>query len=507
MPKRRAHIALAAGLTALFCGAGASMSHAQTMQGYTALREQVADIYADLKEQVPHIRQPSELSDATHALNTAQTAPGSQVAQELPPMPDGEFELMDLRLALVQLSFAVGSNDQITVVRAQPAEQPRVIGVQNGTVDFAQLREWVATQSSPETLMTGDTLRVPIVVLQNARLRIQPDDILHLSRADGAFIANLGSMIIDGAEISATAAPNTGASDFVPFVTTAGTGMVQISNSLFEGLGFGDTAAFSGVSVINRGLYAPIGDSFMAQNVLRDIGKVTFDGTDAAIIKGNIFAGEDAGTVELRHTKNARVIANIFADSANGSALRITDGSTGTTLTRNVVLSSASNGITVNHGSSNTIISDNIVWKSTGGGISITGSDCVYLANNIAIDNRRKGIELRTSQSSAVVANHLLGNQSSGLFVGDQPIGSHTTISDNIFVGNRIGLSSASAHRLTLQGNNFLNQFPRFLDGDLASQSHKIVADLRGEQDIDLTAGGIRSFATAPVTCTYKLDS
>ncbi len=507
MPKRRTHITLASGLTALFCSVGASMSHAQTMQGYTALREQVEHIYADLQEQVPDIRKPSDLSDSTHALSATPTTPGSQTSQELPPMQDGELELIDLRLALVQISFAVGSNDQITVVRAQADEQPKVIAVQNGIVDFAQLREWAATQPNPDALLSGDTLRVPLVVFQQAQFNFAPDDVLRLSRADGAFIANLGAMVIDGAEIIATDEENPKTSDFVPFVTTAGTGMTQISNSLFEGLGFGDTAAFSGVSIINRGLYAPIGDSYMMQSVLRDVKKVTFDSTENTIIKGNVFAGQEAGTVELRHTQHARVIANIFADSANGSALRITDGSAGATLARNVVLNSASNGITVNHGSNNIVVSDNIVWKSVGGGISVSGSDCVYLANNIAIDNRRKGIELRTSQSSEIIANHLLGNQSSGLFVGDQPIGSHTTISDNIFVGNRIGLSSASAHRLTLQGNNFLNQFPRFLDGDLASQSHKIVADLRGDQDIDLTAGGIATFTTTPVTCTYKLDS
>ncbi|KJZ19328.1 right-handed parallel beta-helix repeat-containing protein [Loktanella sp. S4079] len=507
MPKGRRHISWVAGLVTALCGVGATMSHAQNMQGYTALREQVAGVYAELQDQVPTIRTPADLTDSAQALNVDQSNLQQKLAHSRPEMQAGTLDLIDLRLALVQISFAVGSNDQITIVRAQPEDQPKVIAIQDGAVDLSQIRDWIATQPNPETLLSGDTLRTPIIVLQDARLTIEPGENIMLSRPDGAFIANLGEMIVDGAAFTVTGDEHPQSPNFVPFLTTAGTGMAQISNSLFEGLGFGDTAAFSGVSIINRGLYAAIGDSYLVQNVMRDVRKVTFDSTENTVIKGNVFVGERAGTVELRHAQNARIIANIFADSARGSALRITDGSTGTTLNRNVVLNSTSNGITVNHASSNTIISDNIIWKSAGGGLSITGSDCVYVANNIAIDNRRKGIELRTSHSSEVIGNHLLGNQSAGLFIGDQPIGSHTAISDNIFVGNRIGLSSASAHRLTLHGNNFSNQFPRFLDGDLASQSHKIVADLRGEEDIDLTAGGIQMFATAPVTCTFKLDS
>ncbi|MDO6591922.1 hypothetical protein DS901_12645 [Loktanella sp. D2R18] len=507
MPKQKVPFIWGLTLTALFCGVGASVSHAQTIAGYAELGENIATTYDDFQQKVDHIRRPSDLAQDMRQDGLVAPTTELQMDLRLPTMSLGQLELVDMRFALMQLSFSIGSNDQLIVMRAQNADQPRVIAVQHGALTLAQLRDWVATQPEPETLMTDDTLRIPLVVFQNARFVVQPGDTLRLSRADGAFIANLGTLVIEGAEISGTEVPNPRSSNFAPFVTTVGTGMARISDALFENLGFGETSGYSGVSVINRGLYTPIGDSYLVQSVLRDITRVTFDSTNAAVLKGNVFAGEKAGTVELRQTTQSRVIENIFMDSQNGSALRVTEGSTSTTLNRNLVLNSTSNGVTISNDSKNTIVLNNIVWGSEGGGISVNDSDCVYLANNVVIDNRRKGIELRTSQRSVVTENYIFGNRSAGLFIGDQPIGSPTRILDNVFVGNRIGLSSASAHRLTLRRNNFLNQFPRFLDGDLASQSHKIVADLQGDQDIDLVTGGIQSFAIAPETCTYELDS
>ena len=502
----RLHIRLAFCLTAFVCG-GVTVAQSQTMQDYEAKRVQVAGLHAALQEVAPSLRHASDLAPLVEDFVGTTVSHGNHSFPAPQEMANGDVTLVDLRLALVQMSFAVGSNDQITIVRAQPVAQPQVIAIRNGAVDLRQLQAWAATLPDPTAIIDGDTLRLPLVIFQNARFDLTPGDLLRLSQTDGAFIANLGTLVVNDAEISATAQKNLRAVEFAPFVTTIGTGMAHMSNALFADLGFGDTAAFSGVAVINRGLYQPIGASFLTGSVLRNVKKVTFDSADSPAIAGNAFVGANAGALELRNSRDADITANFFLNNARGAALRVTDGSLGTTIAGNIVLGSDRTGIAVNRGSNDTIIRQNLVWKSGGGGISASRSNCIYVADNISIDNALKGIELRTSQNAEVLANQLLGNQSIGLFVADQPVGTLTQVTDNTFVANRIGLSSASAHRLTLHGNNFQNQFPRFLDGDLAAQSHQIVADLRGEHDIDLTAGGIEVFNQPPVTCTFKVDS
>ena len=117
------------------------------------------------------------------------------------------------------------------------------------------------------------------------------------------------------------------------------------------------------------------------------------------------------------------------------------------------------------------------------------------------IDNSGKGLEVRTSRNTVVIANQLLGNGSAGLFIGNQPNPTMTLVRDNVFTANRVGLSTVTASSLSLSGNNFLNQFPRFLQGDLAIESEKIMEDLRGSHPIELVASGVEGLSLAPPIC------
>lgn len=471
------------------------------MQDYEALRTQIADVHDTLLERVEASMPASEAQALLSSVMPPATTDVVETHTAVHVPGTASFELIDLRLALVQLAFATGSNDQLSVVRAQSQETPRVIAVQNGMGTLAGLRDWIADQDTASDLMTADILNVPLVILPMARFDMHPGDVLDLSTPGGAFILNLGGLIVDGATIKATAEKNIQVPDFAPFVATVGTGQAQISHTEFSGLGFGETAVFSGVSVINRGLYQPIGPSHLTDSTLRNTLSATFEGGAALKIARNVFAGHRTGGVSLRGTQDAEVLSNIFLGARETPAVSVTDGTLNAMLSHNIILDGRAGGIAVSQGSHATTIHDTLVWQSAGAGISVRRSDCVTLTGNIIIDGAQKGIDLRTSRNSQIISNQLLGSRSAGLFIGDQPVGTQTQVRDNLFLGNRFGLSSASADQLMLSGNDFQNQFPRFLEGDLASQSPKIVSSLRGARPIELQSGGIEMFNISRLTC------
>jgi len=485
---------------ALFLSAQVGSASAQAMREYQELRAQIFETYDGLIENTDTLRKPSDIAQRVAPILTAGDLPETPTEMSRQSDAPAQIELVDLRIALVQLAFAAGGNDHLTIVRAQSNPAPKVIAIQHGEADFADVRDWVAAQSDAAMLMTNDVLHVPLVVFQDGRLDLSSDDKLHLSTSDGVFLANLGVLVIDGAVVAATPAPNANVPEYAPFVATAGVGQAQIVNAVFDGLGFGDTSLFSGVSIINRGLYAPIGQSFLMNSVLRETLGTTFSGTAAPIVDANVFVGADAGGLILRGTTDAMVTSNVFLGGATDVGVRLMQGALNTIVAGNYVFKTAGPGIFVTEGSHDTTISENLVWGS-GSGILVAQSDCVGVIANLTLDNKRKGIELRTSRRSRISANRLLGNHGAGLFIGAQPLGTSTVVSDNQFVGNRYGMSSASSGHLVLSGNDFQIQFPRFLEGDLVSQSSVIAANLNGEDTIELQAGGIEMLNIGRLTC------
>ncbi|MCK0096008.1 right-handed parallel beta-helix repeat-containing protein [Yoonia sp. F2084L] len=486
-------------LVAAILGSPAS---ADGLERFQALELAADDLYPSLVERAVGGGDPAEMiADAQGLLDDVASD-----AQPLPPAVSfgaGTVQLIDLRIALVQLAISAGANDQLSVVRAQSSEAPQVIAVQDGQRSLTDIRRWLATQPEARGMMNGDVLRAPLVVLPGGALVLERGDTLLLSRSDGAFLANFGALFIDGATVAGTPEINPQVPMFAPFVTTAGTGMARVSDAKISALGFGETALFSGFSISNRGLYAAIGPSFIRDSVLQDGGDLTLIGTTGAVVESNLFATTTQSDLALRAAKQSHVSGNLFLSSG----LRITDRSDDTHVAGNVVMAATRAGITVDRASVNTVITGNFVWDSAKAGITVADSDCAFVTRNIAIGNGQKGAIIRASRQSDVVENAFLGNRSTGLFVGDQVSGTDTVVAQNVFVGNRTGLASSSADRLLLAGNDFSQQFPRFLGGDIVRQADQIIGDLQGAQEIEIAAGAVESFRAEPVTCLWDGDN
>ncbi|MSU88833.1 hypothetical protein GE300_04250 [Rhodobacteraceae bacterium 2CG4] len=441
-------------------------------------------------------------------LMAADAAPAAVTPIRAGPGPDPEaqveIEMMDARLALGMLAQAFGEADNDIVLAARATRRPGALVVRQGVANLADLRLFLDLYGMPALAGPRGTLdlRVPLLVMPDAALALAPGQGLRLSRTHGAFLVNMGTLRVAGAEISVTGPAAPASPAFVPFVATAGGGAVEVTAARVSGLGFGQTAKFSGFSVLGNGLAARPRASVIRGSRISDIVSLSVAGVAGIVVEDNRFRRMRGRALVLSAATGARVRGNIFHDGVPNNAIRVTDGSARGIVEDNVVLGGSRSGIVVDASSHATTIRGNTVWRRDGGGIKVDRADCALIGRNTVIDNRQKGIEVRTSQGTRVTGNRAIANSSAGLWVSAQDAGTLTYLVGNVVAANGAGMATASAGRMYLAGNDFSNQFPRFLHGDVARQSALIARDLKGLEPMLITGAGGQAAARPPSPCT-----
>ncbi|MBC7738854.1 MAG: right-handed parallel beta-helix repeat-containing protein, partial [Candidatus Saccharibacteria bacterium] len=190
----------------------------------------------------------------------------------------------------------------------------------------------------------------------------------------------------------------------------------------------------------------------------------------------------------LYRTLNATARGYVFTGKMPTNAIRLVEGSADGIITDNIILGGKHAGILIGNGSTGAQIANNIVWKRDGGAISVLRSDCGRLTGNTIVDNRQKGIEVRVSLDTKIEANTVLSNQNAGIWVAGQAVGAQTYLTRNVLAANNAGITGAIGENIHLDGNDFSNQFPQFLSGDLTAQFQSIAMDLHGLKPIQLVA-------------------
>ncbi|MCT4372638.1 right-handed parallel beta-helix repeat-containing protein [Yangia mangrovi] len=480
-PDRSPVAALLLALCILLTGPAA----AQEVPGDEA--ERIEARYMGLRAQLSDLQDPRDLH--------------SRLGVDLSPSPGGpqaKVELFDLRLALAQMALVVGTNDQLTVLRAQPQGRLVAISLREGSIDADRLLS-EARRLDPAAVVEG-AMAYPVLVQQGATLRIEDGAVLALDRGAGAFVVNLGRLELAAGGIVARGAVNASAHEFAPFVVTAGTGVLQAEAALFSGLGFGRTPSFSGLAVIVSGLYRPSEPSVLRASLLRDLNAVRFVMTKDSAISDNIFVDARSTALELRGTSGARLSGNLFVDGA-GDAIRLSDGARATRLERTEIYRPALNGIRLRGASNGTLVRDTLVWQAGKSALSVSRSDCTSVEGLRAIASGQKGLALRQARASRITGSTIAGSGSSGLYVTQQPEGTVLDLEGNRFSANRVGIDTAAPARLVLSANDFSDQFPRFLDGDVQDGSAALMADLSGRQPLVLAAGGTDARFLPPPDC------
>ena len=412
-----------------------------------------------------------------------------------------EVQRFNIRLSLTMLAQAYGAEDNADILAAQQDPAQDALVIHSGNVRLADLRQILQETGMQRPAMDGPLeLKVPLVIWSGASLQLGPGDVLHLSRPDGAYVVNFGHLQVQGATIAVAGGDNATSPQFVPFVTTADGGTVQVRGAHFIGLGFGKTQKFSGFSVMGSHMRTTRPGSWIDSSTFEDIKAVSISSGVDIVVSGNHFRNMRGSAIVASRSPGTRIVANLFSGDLPANAIILEEGSTGGQIAGNIVLGGQRTGIVVRNSSTGARVSNNIVWSRDGGGITLLKSDCGELFDNLVIDNGQKGIEVRTSPGARVYGNAVVNNHSAGIWISAQPKGALTELRDNVLEGNGSGLSSGVGENILLDGNDFSHQFPQFLSGDLAPQSVLIARNMLGQEPIVLSAAGrVEAVPEAPV--------
>lgn len=411
-------------------------------------------------------------------------------------LPPAQPSIFNLRLALAMLSQGRQRIDDERVRLAQGDRGDTALALSGGVVTLSTLREGLA-----RTGMQADAsgpIRVPVILLEDTVLRLSPGDLLEMSRTDGAFIMSFGNVEIEGATLRTVGEANATIQSFRPFVVVAGTGSMTMRGSTIEGLGFGDTTKYSGLSVLGHPLRPMDGVSEVLDSSFSDVQGLSFTGIRQGRVLGNRFSDVRGSAVRLSASPRSVVGDNIFHGAGPTNAIRILDRSNDVHLTGNILLAGERAGIVVRR-SHGPMIEGNVIWNRDGGAVKLQDTECGVIAGNTLIDSRQKGIEVRTSAAALIRNNLIAGNRSAGIWISAQADDSVTQITDNRLMSNGAGLVGATPASISLTGNDLTGQMPRLADGDLTSASAELAMDLTG--DVPLLLTGSEASVPSQLVC------
>ncbi len=406
-------------------------------------------------------------------------------------LPEARLGWMDSRLALAPLHHIYGAKGAGPVMDALQEYGREAVVIEDGVATLEQLRALLTNrQVSYDLHRDTHTLRVPLVIGENATLRLSDDDRLALSRKDGAFIVGMGRFEAIGAKVWGTEDESPAHDGFRPFVTLLGG--AHIEGAWFADLGFGSSVKYSGVSILSHPTLGVTGRSIVHNSRFDQLVTVSVVGLSSPEIERNRFFNMARNALLISRSAHASVAGNIFYGPSPTNAVRIMHGSDHARVEGNVVLEGARAGFLVSGGSDNALVQANLIWRRNGGGIKLSEVDCGVVADNLILDDKQKGIEIRESASSVIRGNNIIGNRNAGIWISSVSSGNITHVASNLIRENGSGVSTAQGGEIALAGNDFSNQYPRFLDGEITHEFRVIAGDLRGETPIVISAFGTK---------------
>lgn len=406
-------------------------------------------------------------------------------------MVKARVAISNVDFALTVLAQGHGAGDTLPVIAAQGPRGSVALSFRGGSVTLADIQAGMRSTGLDPVAAPGDVvLRRPVVLWDDTTLRLDSRDHLALSRPDGAFIISLGRVEIDGSRLSVQGGPNPHSDSFVPFVTVAGGGSLHMAQARVEGLGFGTSPIFSGVSVVKHPLIPVAGETTVSDTLFADVASLSLVGQAGAQVTGNRFMDMRQNALLIDAGPGAQVTGNVFHGTAPTNAIRVLDASDKSRVSGNLLLDGHRVGIVVDGTSRHVTVSHNLVWRREGSAIKFRASDCGLVASNLVLENAQKGIEVRSSDGALLDRNVIVGSASAGVWVSGQQQDAVIWLKDNVMRGNWAGLSTATAARIVMSGNDLSAQFPRLFAGDIAGQTRAIYGNLKGAEDLTLAPSG-----------------
>ena len=416
----------------------------------------------------------------------------------------GLYRPIDLRVALFRVARPEMAEEFAVLTAAQGARGMTALALTHGVVDLQTL---IATVQATKPEWIGpDGFRIPIVIEPGAKLRLRPGDVLALDRAYGAFVLGFGQFDSTGGAVIGTGAPNINAPAFRPFVLMSGTGTLVAQNSYFGALGFGWRPLFGGLAVVTNSLFGQATSVMLDDVTIRDAGSVTVSGAGSARITNSTFINARRSALILQRSHAARIKNTVFFGGGSGDAIRLLDGATDTIIDAVEIYDARENAIALAPGSHGTTIRDTLIWRPRHNGVRAEASECITLRGLTILGARFNGITLSGARGTEVSAGIVEGARQAGLRIAARPGDSVTTVRDIRFAHNRIGIETAAPGSVALLNNDFRDQFPRFLAGDVQPLTPHLLADLSNRTPLVLTAGGRVDTPPKRPACLSKLE-
>lgn len=385
-----------------------------------------------------------------------------------------EIETVPLEFVLSNLSVRLGTNFDSSLSLAQGDPSAQVLVVKNGSASLSTLLD-KSKELEPKSLITYSgstyTAHVPLVVLEEAELRLNDNEKLLLNQSTGSFLLNFGAVIAKNAFIASTNEKNPNIPNFRPFVATVLTGYAQFQDVEFSDLGFEDHKNFKGVSFSSTNLFAPANLSFIRSSKFNNVGSIELNGQNKFSFLENLVDGSINNGIEVRASHSVLIAKNVIVN-AEKNAIKISESSSRVSLLNNILINSISNGIFVTEGVSQLDIMENLIAKNQSSGVDVQYTACLNINGNLITSNKRNGIAIQDSLIANISDNQIVTNR-----VGTKVIGRHDTgqfnIHRNHYIGNELGLMGARAHQISLAENDFNFQLPRLFGGEFGQYTNQ----------------------------------
>lgn len=408
----------------------------------------------------------------------------------------------DLRLALTQVALASGSVGQARIAEAQSKDAPGAIFLRAGEASLAKLYELTRGTDLESVLRReGDAVVAsrPIVVVQGASLWLGPGDVLELE--DGAFLVSFGHLSMSGATIRADAPPLGQEDAFRPFVASLATGTLDVSWSVFVGLGSNVAPVASGLALSSGSLFAGDGTSVIRDNRFIDVhGLSVLDGDGAAVLD-NRFDRPRGVAIWADGSDGVEIRGNLVVEAEGFFAARIDGPATGVTFADNVLVGGQHAGLRVASGAAAVDLRGNVLEGFAGRGlVAEGGASCLRIGGNLIRGNGGDGVSAQAIGDAIVTGNAVLGNGGAGVSLEHPLPEAELVVAGNQVADNRSGVRASAVGSLLLAENDLSNQLPRHLAGDLSQHTPLFLRESRGGVRPSLAFHAVQAEPAAPFT-------
>lgn len=400
---------------------------------------------------------------------------------------------INLRIALAILSQSYGGRDNLVAETAERTRGNDALSFRGGTVTLEDILDGlVLKELQPQQTINDGLIRAPVILWEDTTLVLGPEDHLALSRADGAFLISFGRVEIDGSVIEGTDEENATSPEFRPFVTIAGGGSASVRNATLKNLGFGNTAKFSGLSVVTNRLIRSTGRSALIDSHIENLVTVAFAGTDAPTVTGNQFYNMRNNALLMEQSPYALIASNLFYGTSPTNAIRVLAGSSDAKVLNNVILEGDRAGILVRQDSRRVQVIGNLIWSRYGGSIKLLEAECGFVHNNVIAESRQKSIEVRYSADVTISENVVVGGHSAAIWLSEQPGGAKTYVMRNFLHSNGSGIATANGGTVYLVDNDLTGQLPKLIAGDITTQAVTMVKNMTNPVPIAVNSASTR---------------